>query len=117
MIVIMWIWRVVSLFFFLIGCYFSIFSVFLFDAPGSESNPTILSIFYIIISIPLVSLAGIITGMYQFPLLVCIEIVSIIILLRVLSTRTMILDRMNKIKKRNGLKMYSRLYSYVSNWS
>lgn len=96
----MWIWRVISLVFFLMGCYLSIFSAFLFDAPGSESNLTIVSIFYIIVSIPIVSLVGIITGMYQFPLLVCIEIVSIIILVGIPSNRTMILDRMNKRVKK-----------------
>ena len=64
------IWHIVNIFFFLIGSYLSIFSAFLFDAPGSESNPFILSLFYSIISIPILSICGLVTGSYIFPLLI-----------------------------------------------
>jgi hypothetical protein len=63
-------WHIINIFFFLIGCYLSIFSAFLFDAPDSTSNPYILSLFYSIISIPILSICGFITGNYIFPLLI-----------------------------------------------
>jgi hypothetical protein len=69
-----WIWTIVSLFFFFIGCYLTIFSAFLFDAPESTSNPFILSLFYSIISIPLLSMIGILTGDSVYPIIVFILI-------------------------------------------
>ena len=66
------IWRIISVFFFIIGCYFSIFSAFLFDAPGSNVNPFTISLFLFIISIPILSICGIITGSYIYPTIIMI---------------------------------------------
>ena len=63
------IWHIVNLFFFVIGCYLSIFSAFIFDAPNSTSNPFNLFVFFSIISIPILSILGLITGNYIYPLI------------------------------------------------
>jgi hypothetical protein len=104
-----WLWTIVSLFFFIIGCYLSIFSAFLFDAPESTSNPFILSLFYSIISIPLLSMIGILTGESVYPILVFILITGWITLLTVaigsVSTFTIKYDDMKQFMKQtaNGL--------------
>ena len=75
------IWHIINILFFIIGSYLSIFSAFLFDAPESASNPFILSLFYSIISIPILSICGLVTGSYIFPLLIIFLFTGWIILL------------------------------------
>lgn len=108
-----WIWTIVSLFFFIIGCYLSIFSAFLFDAPESTSNPFILAFFYSIISIPLLSILGILTGESVYPILIIILFTGWTTLLTVAISSapmtTIKYDDMKQVMKQtsNGLRTFS----------
>jgi hypothetical protein len=76
-----WEWSILSLLCFIFGSYLSIFSAYLFDAPNSTSNPFTVGLFLIIISIPVISLAGILTGSSVYPLFVIIMFFTVVIFL------------------------------------